>query len=108
MTGSQSRRNSMRSKRNSQKRIKCALIVLCLLASLTSCATTEPDKIVSDHYIKVPIPLSLLPDCSDPQLKADKPTYQDGFDLAKARAQALKACNDEIAEARKWGREKPQ
>ena len=103
MIGSQSRRNSQRSKRNSQKRIKCALIVLCLLASLTSCATTEPDKLVVDHYQKQPIPLSLLPDCVDAKIK-DGATYQDAIDLAKARQQIIAACNKEIEEARKWGR----
>lgn len=76
---------------------KVALIGLCLMGLLSSCAT---DPIVQTRTEVLKVPESLLTPCTKSELAGN--TYQAAIELAIKRGLDLDACNAQLEGIRKW------
>jgi hypothetical protein len=87
------------------KNIATGLMILCLTAWLTGCATSEPEVIRVPYekvvVEKVKVPDELLRECPEPNLDALETTG----DLERVAGEALlylKECNEDKAKIREW------
>jgi hypothetical protein len=89
------------SEQKSLKRIRTALLVLCLPPLLSGCAT-EPVTVTKT--VREEVPAALLSPC--PKASGAK-TYEDAIRLAEERGVQLDECNKRLGDISRWSAGSP-
>ena len=88
----------------------CALLSLFLLLTLAACQTSpvighDPDIVFRDKLVRVSVPAALLMPCAVSRLPKDGDTWEDVFQIMKAKDLEQKTCNERFNTIRTWQEE---